>query len=87
MIPGRTTRVKGGFIAKGNAGKNQLFRRIDNKLRKKTNRQKGPIAKQSSAALSLLIQRAETKAALVKFAGRELSKQFEVALKNQLRKI
>lgn len=87
VIPGRVTKVKGGFIAKGSGGKNQLFRRIDNRLRKRENRQKGPIAKQSSAALSLLIQRAEVKAALIKFANRELTKQFEVALKNQLKRL
>lgn len=87
VIPGRVTRVKGGFIAKGSGGKNQLFRRIDNKLRKKKGKQKGPIAKQSSAALSLLIQRTEVKAALIKFGSREIVKQFEIALKNQLNKI
>lgn len=87
VIPGRVTRVKGAFIAKGSGGKNQLFRRIDNKLRKKKGKQKGPIAKQASAALSLLIQRAEVKAALIKFANRELGKQFETALKFQLSKL
>lgn len=84
---GHTTKMGSAFIAKDHKGKNQVFRRHANALRKRRNSQKGPIGIQMTPSLAVLISRQETKKEIVNETTRRLGVEFVRAFRNQLSKI
>lgn len=85
--PGKSKKRGDVFIAKGNGGKYQVFRRTDNKKRKRQNRQKGPIEVQKTSALARIFERDNFRRPIETFAGRRLLLEFDRAIKFQLSKM
>jgi hypothetical protein len=84
--PGKSVKIKSAFIAKGTGGKYHVFRRMDNKRRKRPD-QKGPIAKQSTSALSIIFERNNVRRPVETFAGRRLLIEFNRSVNLQLMKM
>jgi len=84
--PGKTFKKKKLFIAKSNKGRNMVFRRMDNQLRKTPN-QKGPIAEQSTTSLASIFRRRRVSRPIETFARRKLLIEFKRSFKLQMSKM